>query len=419
MRVRPQTGRLSFAVLVAGALWAQPAEEFSRHLPAPTGPFGIGRVTLLCEDASRIEPLDPKLGARRIMVDVWYPAEPAASRGATTAEYLRVQAFERAIGADGLRKQLGSSYHVIKTGGVVTHAAVRVPFAGALRLSPVLIFSPGGGMIRELYSSQLVDLASHGYVVAAITHAYDGFVTLFPDGSHLAYDSKRWPKPPSLEGEANLNQLEWHADDIRVVLDELSRASSSLPFAGRLDLARVGAFGHSFGGIAAADACQKDQRIKACLNQDGAVAFQPYFLDARGWGMDQPFMLIERDLRTDPPSDQELAAMKLTRDRVNEIRKRLDSRRERALRATGKGTYRVVLQRNTTSHMDFSDLPFLGATTLAEQETKKRVLAVVRSYTRAFFDRHLRGAKSSVLDAKNPEPLVEELQKFAPSKRLQ
>lgn len=154
-----------------------------------------------------------------------------------------------------------------------------------------------------------------------------------------------------------------HADDIRVVLDELGRAPSTLPFSGRLDLSHVGAFGHSFGGIAAAPACHKDQRIKACLNQDGAVAMQPYFPDVWGWGMDQPFTLIERAQRMEPPSDQELAQMKLTRERVNEIRKRLDANRDCVLRATGRGAYRVVLQRTVTTHMDFTDLQMLGATT--------------------------------------------------------
>ena len=31
-------------------------------------------------------------------------------------------------------------------------------------------------MIRELYSSQIEDLASNGYVVATMTHSYDGFL---------------------------------------------------------------------------------------------------------------------------------------------------------------------------------------------------------------------------------------------------
>jgi predicted dienelactone hydrolase len=392
-------------VVLAHALTAQSA--LRPHLPAPTGPFAVGRVSLLLKDESRIEPLDPHLGARRMMVDVWYPADSAGAKLSPPAAYLDVKAFENAIGSEGLRKQLGSAYGVIKTGEVTTHATAGAPFASSLRRSPLLIFSPGGGMIRELYTAQLEDLASHGYVVAAITHTYDGFATIFPDGSPILYDSKRWPRQPSVEGEANLNQLEWHTDDIRFVIDELSHSPSSAPFAERLDLSRIGAFGHSFGGIAAAHACQKDQRIKACLNEDGAVAWQPYFLDARGWGMDQPFMLIERSPRAEPPSDQELAEMKLTRERVNDLLKRLMSRRERALRATGGGTYRVVLQRDGTTHMDFSDLGVLGAGRPEERETKERVLEVVESYVRAFFDRYLKGEKSSFLETKSADRLVD------------
>jgi hypothetical protein len=184
-----------------------------------------------------------------------------------------------------------------------------------------------------------------------------------------------------------------------------------------LDLVRVGVFGHSFGGIVAAHACQKDERIKACLNQDGAVAKQPYLLGPRGWGMDQPFMLIERAPRTEPPSDQELAEMNLTRERANDLLNRLNSRRERELQATAKGAYLVVLQSNGISHIDLSDLGVLGAGTPAEQETKQRVLAVVNSYTRAFFDRYLKETKSSFLETKGGDGLVEAVQRFSPGRR--
>jgi queuine/archaeosine tRNA-ribosyltransferase len=144
---------------------------------------------------------------------------------------------------------------------------------------------------------------------------------------------------------------------------------------------------------------------------------QPYYLDARGWGMDQPFMLIERAPRMEPPSEQELAAMKLTRERVNEIRKRLDASRDRALRATGGGTYHVVLQRTATTHMDFTDLQVLGAPPGEERETRERVLAVVKNYTRAFFDRHVRGVRSPLLEARVPTRFVEAVQRFGPAKR--
>jgi hypothetical protein len=350
------------------------------------------------------------------MVDVWYPAD---SRTGPAARYLDVAAFEQALGTDGLRQQLGNAYDAIKSAGVRTHTVENSPFSKSIKQAPFLIFSPGGGMVRELYAAQLEDLASYGYIIAAISHTYDASVVVFPDGRQVVYDSKRWPAVPSFEGDANLNQLEWHAADISFILDELihlnAADSSHTPIAGHLDLDRVGAFGHSFGGIASAHACQKDQRIKACLNQDGAVAMRPFYLDARGWGMDQPFMLIERNPRAEPPSDKELAEMKISRERANEIVSRLRENRDRILRRTGGGTYRVLLNRGTTTHMDFSDLPLLGTGSAAETETRARVLETIGSYTRAFFDKYLKGIRVPLLEGQQTNDLVEAVQRFPPA----
>ncbi|MCW5981378.1 MAG: hypothetical protein KIT09_25055 [Bryobacteraceae bacterium] len=218
---------MAFLVIaIAVCAEAQPSGDHSGRLPAPTGAFHVGRVTLLCEDPSRLEPLDPNSAPRRIMVDVWYPAERSVSTEPQSAEYLNVAAFERGLGEDALRKQLRGSYDAIISRRVTTHAMVQAPFASSLRLAPVLLFSPGGGMIRELYTSQMADLASHGYIVAAMTHTYDGFFAVFPDGTSITHDGGRWPKIPSVEGEANLNQLEWHTSDMLAVLDYISRSAS-------------------------------------------------------------------------------------------------------------------------------------------------------------------------------------------------
>jgi hypothetical protein len=369
-------------------------------------------------DSTRIEPLSPNHGYRELMVDVWYPADPSAAR---TAAYLDAPAFERVLGAEGFQQQFRDAADVIKAGGVQTHAVSGAPFSSAVSGSPLLIFSPGGGMVREVYSAQIEDLVSHGYVVAAITHTYDGIAAVFPDGHVVTYDSKRWPQIPSVAGELNLNQLEWHARDITFVLDELARAnrapSSPLPFAGHLQFSRIGAFGHSLGGISAAHACQIDRRIKACLNQDGAAAMKPFYLDARGWGMDQPFMLMERAPRTVPPGDQELAAMKLTRPQADELISRLRHDKEATLRSTAQGSYRVVLDSGPTTHGDFTDLPFLGASTASEADTRARILGVVRSWTRAFFDETLRGQKQPMFANRSRREFIETVQRFPPAKR--
>lgn len=388
-------------------------------LPGPTGPFAIGRVTVHWIDQSRIEPLSPNHAGRELMVDIWYPADPSAG---ILASYLNVPVFEQALGAVGFQKQFGDASGVIQR-GVPTHAVVNAPFVGSTKGSakpaPLLIFSPGGSMVPQVYTAQLEDLASHGYVVAAISHTYDAIVTVFPGGRYVVYDSKRWPAIPSVEGEANLNQLEWHAADIRFVLNQLSRAneaaSSALPFATHLDLARVGAFGHSFGGIAAAHACQIDPRFKVCLNQDGLVGMRPF--DARGWGMDQAFMLIERTPPKGPPPEQALAAMNMTLERAESLLARFNAYHDLILRSTGKGSYCVLIKREGTSHDDFTDLPILGARDSAGEETRARVLAMVRSYTLAFFDKHVRGMSAPLLDSNNEKSeFVEAIQKFAPAK---
>jgi predicted dienelactone hydrolase len=411
-------GGIGLLVLTLIGAMGQSSGAGMGRLPAPTGHFGIGRVTVRWTDESRVEPLSPKSDPRELMVDIWYPAD---SSGGPPAEYLDVAGFERALGADALRKRLRGAYEAITTGTARTHAVAGAPFAHPIKRSPVLIFSPGGGMARELYASQLDDLASHGYIVAAISHTYDAFATIFPDGTGIVSDSKRWPAQPSFEGKANLNQLDWHADDIRFVLDRLSRlnesAVPSLPFAGHLDLGRVGAFGHSFGGVAAAHACQGDQRIKACLDQDGENGMTPFYLDARGRGMEQPFMFIERASRTNPATDEELAEMKVTRSRLKEIIAGLNAYRDRVLESTGT-TWHVILQSSATTHMDFSDLPILSASTVAEADTHNRVMAVVRDYTRAFFDKYLKGVKKPLLDGKARGEFVEVVERLGPAKQL-
>jgi hypothetical protein len=381
-------------------------------LPVPTGPFAVGRVTIEIIDRSRLEPPSPDPTYRTLVVDVWYPAEKSDG---PSAPYLDAASFERALGETGLRRQLGGAYDAIKGGRVLTHAVVRAPFSRTAGRAAVLIFSPGGGLVREVYAAQLEDLASHGFVVAAITHPYDGIVTVYPDGRSLTYDPKRWPQTPSFLGEWNLNQLEWHARDIRFVLDELERvnqtADSAVPFAGHLDLQRVGAFGHSFGGVAAAKTCQTDRRFTACVNQDGLAGWRPFDADGGSWSPTQQFMVIQRGSVPGPPPDEELARMKITRDQATVLLTQLDREHHAALGLPG-GAYEVVLDLMRTTHMDFTDLPLLGAGTSEDADARARVVATVRSLTLSFFDWSLRGKRPALLQRKPADSPIETIRRF-------
>jgi len=109
--------------------------------------------------------------------------------------------------------------------------------------------------------------------------------------------------------------------------------------------------------------------------------------------------------------------MKMTRNEAEELLERLKAPQDATLRNTGKGSYRVVFERKTTSHADFADLPILQSRDSAAAETRARILGVLRNYTRAFFDKYLRGAKAPLLDRGAKSEFVEEVEKFEPAKR--
>ena len=47
---------------------------------------------------------------------------------------------------------------------------------------PTILFSHGWNGFAAQNSAQMVELASHGYVVLGIQHTYGAIVTVFPDG---------------------------------------------------------------------------------------------------------------------------------------------------------------------------------------------------------------------------------------------
>src|SRR6185436_16101631 len=69
----------------------------------------------------------------------------------------------------------------------------------------------------------------------------------------------------------NLALRRW-VDDLKLVLDRLPQLKSSTAagrLARRLDLGRLGVFGHSMGGVTAGQLCDEDRRCRAGLNLDG------------------------------------------------------------------------------------------------------------------------------------------------------
>src|SRR5690349_10211082 len=272
------------------------------ELPAPTGPFTVGRATFYWKDPARPETVtaDPN-DRRELMVTLWYPARKVHDLAA--AEYFP---YYKLI--SGQSSGLLPASHK-------AHAFERAPLARARASFPVIVFSHGLGENTTRYSTQLEDLASHGYVVAAIDHTYDNEGTVFPNGRITRYSEKwEWAfDGQGVDRERFIRaQLRVMVEDVSFVADQLSRLNgdSSSVFKAALDFANLGFFGHSLGGAIAPTVCQIDKRFKACLNQDGLLLGQALILDRASDKLERPFMFLGH---LDTVSEETLQLMALTR----------------------------------------------------------------------------------------------------------
>jgi predicted dienelactone hydrolase len=261
---------------------ATPATTGSDLLPRPTGPHPVGRVSFDWVDSARFDIYAGNPEARReLVVFVWYPASPQPA-----AEFAPYLPLPWAPNADFLG---------VTVAGLRSHAVTDAAVAADSAAYPVLLLSPSG-LTPLLLSAIAEELASQGFVVVGVNHTYESTVTAFADGRVV-------PMNPAAVGGAlgpqagshaevfrqRASLCEYKAADLASVANQLENlnADSTGRFAGRLDLSRFGAFGHSFGGNAALEWCRADQRCRAAANLDGAL-----WTDVDTVGLDRPALQV-------------------------------------------------------------------------------------------------------------------------------
>ena len=407
---------LAFGTLAVSADLLGHAQSNRPTLPAPVGPFAVGRIDYHWTDVSRLEPHSAENSARReLMVHVWYPAEPSKAAGVRAPYLADFMAVKKVVTKEALEALFRPAHFaMIDLAGLPeTHAVERAAMPRASVKYPVLIFSHGLGNPTALYTAALEDLASHGYVVAAIDHTYDSAFTTFPGGRIVTYARDAWnaetQKPGGYVDYVKTRIEEMWAPDIRFVITELThhdRAQSlNAPFAGRLDLQRVGALGHSMGGLAAVRACQLDSRIFACMNQDADIAGSPFVRSSPDEPLRKPLLFFTAATANVfkgsfiNPTDDALASMRTTRAQYDVDVRRVQMNQNNALASTEAPSYRVLIDRPSFVHRSFSDLTLLAA--YYEPKTSADAaldFKIATSYTRAFFDKHLKRAPDTLLE---------------------
>ena len=241
------------------------------------------------------------------------------------------------------------------------------------RLIPLILFSHGFGVSRSNYTSILEDLASNGFIVAAIDHPASGLAIL-PDGRVVTFV----PDPLGPDGKTDA-MMKDASFVLNVLLDENQEAGR---FAKRIDAQRIGMFGHSLGGAAALEMGRVDHRFKACVNMDG-YPFGKIPIE----GLHQPsLMLLQRPGEPVHISDR----MRIERDSLWSAI--ISKQRTDAYVVTIKGT----------SHFSFSDLPFLVSDSLMVRNggiiAPQLGHEIVTHILRAFFSKYFSDANDGVLE---------------------
>jgi predicted dienelactone hydrolase len=360
---------------VLPALAQHMPEQVGITLPEPTGPYSVGRTIYEWTDANRDEIYSDVDGEKRdLVVWMWYPAESA--NDTPPAAYmpgLLGDSFEQSLGLD--------------TDQIHISAYADAPIAGTNERYPVLVFSHGSGSLLPVYSALLVELASHGYIVVGIQHPYNALITGFADGRVIAAD------PEVLSNES----VQYWSEDTAFVIDQLEALNvESELIAGRLDLSRLGIFGHSFGGATAADFCLTDTRCVAGVNLDGS-----YSGAAADEGVTQPFMQVFSDTTC-----EEIVASG-GMPSLEACQQILDQNRAgwQTMFEASAASFRVRIA--GTRHGSFSDVPFLlpllpqfadGATIDPE-----RAWRITGDYALAFFNKYLNSEVVPLLDAPSPD----------------
>jgi len=392
------------------------------ELPAPTGRFAVGTTTWRLVDRSRQETFTDASEPRNVEVLIWYPT---AARGGQVAPYLREGLAEVRTFASVFRAP-ETTFDLLER--VRTHAQLDAPPLADGRKLPVLVFAHGYTSVPSAHTALLEDLASHGYAVLSIVHPFEASAATLADGrvvrmldaggaflKPIADVFSEWgPEDETMASvtkstdeaeqlrllreylgglqKTHLALRRW-VEDTRLVVDRLSSLTSDGPIgrlAARIDLPRLGVFGHSMGGVTAAQFCVEDRRCAAGLNLDGIPQYGT-MIDA---AMSRPFLMVYsarpgRAGASDP-----------------------------IYRRSARPYYRVDVR--DTRHLDFIDLAFWGGP-LRERPVMgpiapARIADITRAVVREFFDQELLGRRSTLLSGTPRFPEVT-VQTFPPPAR--
>ena len=343
-----------------------------KNPPEPSGDSYIGTQSLELVDSQRLEWFtEDNEDFRRIMIQVWYPTEENSGDKELYIDYgdIRIKA---------LAEQFDYKPSVFKNLTKIETNSIKNAEPNLNKKYPLIIFSHGLGGNRTQNTIMIEELASHGYVVIGIEHAYDANISVFNNGdiadyrSGINYERRNNQRlSPEEFWEIRLPQLKTRSADVGFILDRIEHGNFPSKIINIIDVDNIGIFGHSFGGATSIYSSYSDNRIDACINLDGWMVVVPD--NIINDGLSQEFMYIGQQ-----QWDEKLNYEKL----------------DKFIQSNNK-SLKILIP--GTTHYDYSDTPYMSRAAQLlnksgdlESDILKNVL---NELVLSFFNENLKGKK--------------------------
>ncbi|MBM3886414.1 alpha/beta fold hydrolase [Candidatus Dependentiae bacterium] len=385
--------------------------------PAPTGEYAVGTTRYHMIDRDRLDPYDQSL-FRELMVQVWYPTSRRTT--GATAPYLPdvMPHMKRMANETFYVPQILLDYLLVD---IKCHAFEDAPLLARKQNFPVIVLCHGLSSLVSLHTAHAENLASHGFIVFGINHTFTCSLSIFPDGRMYPFKFD-WYAPDKCK-EFNKIVNVWQ-QDVRFVLNRIedlnnkqNEAKDNI-FHHKLDLDKIGMFGHSMGGATSTQVCRRDDRVKAAVNMDG-----PLFGGDYEDGFKKPYMVMVADgslkRTTSRLTEQELVTQRITREEELYLKTIFQFGNLNLcgnIRAMGADAYYVCF--SDSGHNTFTDvvlvkeaslllgfLEYLGLNTGTIPPL--RAMEIVNKLLVDFFNKHLSHKPALLLESKQYRPYKE------------
>lgn len=170
---------MRFFILVGILLGVAQAVVVTSH----PGPFSVTMRVKALTDQARIDPFNNRY-KRQVLLSMFWPLPGTTNCSQDVIPYMppaTAASYGPLSQSAGLPATLFESFQLDfckpSKGCRVATRNEKIP------RFPLILFSPGLGESRLLYSATAKSIAAQGYIVATIDHPYDADVVEFPDGS--------------------------------------------------------------------------------------------------------------------------------------------------------------------------------------------------------------------------------------------